>query len=93
MKSVHPASSVRSGVRIYSGVPLVPIVGSLLLADNLKRLVDVLDYGIADERDEVAPFHSLMPPVLPSERIAHSSYGRRLCCAARISIRLACALR
>jgi hypothetical protein len=30
-------------------------------------------------RDEVAPFHCLMPPVLPSERIAHLS---RDCCAA-----------
>ena len=25
----------------------------------------------ADERDEVAPFHCPMPPVLPTERIAH----------------------
>src|SRR5262249_46629217 len=32
----------------------------------------------AEQRDEGAPFHSLMPPVLPSERIAHLSYGRRL---------------
>jgi|SRR6516165_4375341 hypothetical protein len=25
----------------------------------------------AEEREELAPLHSLMPPVLPSERIAH----------------------
>src|SRR5262249_44467834 len=32
----------------------------------------------ADERDELAPFHCPMPPVLPTERIAHLCYGRRL---------------
>jgi hypothetical protein len=31
-----------------------------------------------EQRDGVAPFHSPMPPALPSERIAHLSYGRRL---------------
>ena len=31
----------------------------------------------ADQRDELAPFHRPMPPVLPTERIAHL-YGRRL---------------
>ena len=28
----------------------------------------------AEERDEVAPFHCPMPPVLPTERIAHLSH-------------------
>ena len=32
----------------------------------------------AEQRDELAPFHCLMPPVLPTERIAHLGYGRRL---------------
>ena len=32
----------------------------------------------ADKRDELAPFHCPMPPVLPTERIAHLRYGRRL---------------
>src|SRR4029077_1051342 len=32
----------------------------------------------AEERDELAPFHCPIPPVLPTERIAHLSYGRRL---------------
>jgi hypothetical protein len=32
----------------------------------------------AEQRDEFAPFHSLMPPMLPTERIAHLIYGRRL---------------
>src|SRR5262245_39037367 len=32
----------------------------------------------AEQRDEVAPFHCPMPPVLPTERIAHLSYSRRL---------------
>jgi hypothetical protein len=32
----------------------------------------------AEERDEHAPFHCPMPPVLLTERIAHLSYGRRL---------------
>jgi hypothetical protein len=39
----------------------------------------------AKERDELAPFHYPMLPVLPTVRIAHLSYGRRLC-AAGISI-------
>jgi hypothetical protein len=34
--------------------------------------------GAADQRDELASIHSPMPPVLPNERIAHLSYGRRL---------------
>jgi len=29
-------------------------------------------------RDELAPFHCSVPPVLPRERIAHLSYVRRL---------------
>jgi hypothetical protein len=29
-------------------------------------------------RDELAALHCPMPPVLPTERIAHLSYGRRL---------------
>src|SRR6266566_621773 len=33
----------------------------------------------AEHRDELAPFHCPMPPVLPTERIAHRS---RDCCAA-----------
>src|SRR5262249_7668416 len=32
----------------------------------------------AEQRDELAPFHDLIPPVLPTERIAHLSYGRSL---------------
>src|SRR5262249_9879783 len=32
----------------------------------------------AEQRDELPPFHCPMPPVLPTERIAHLSYGRRL---------------
>jgi hypothetical protein len=32
----------------------------------------------ANERDEVAPFHCPMPPVLPTERIAH--LGTADCC-------------
>jgi hypothetical protein len=32
----------------------------------------------AEQRDERAPVHSPMPPVLPTERIAHLSFGRRL---------------
>jgi hypothetical protein len=32
----------------------------------------------AEKRDELAPFHRPMPPVLPAERVAHLSYGRRL---------------
>src|SRR5262249_11193743 len=32
----------------------------------------------AEEREELAPLHSLMPPVLPSERIAH--LGTADCC-------------
>jgi len=32
----------------------------------------------AEQRDEVAPVHCPKPPVLPTERIAHLSYGRRL---------------
>jgi hypothetical protein len=35
----------------------------------------------ADERDEFAPFHCPMPPVLPTERIAHLSTAGD-CCAA-----------
>jgi len=31
----------------------------------------------ADEGDELVPFHCPMPPVLPTERIAHLSYGGR----------------
>jgi hypothetical protein len=27
--------------------------------------------GTAEQRDEIAPFHCPMPPVLPTERIAH----------------------
>src|SRR5215467_14606727 len=30
------------------------------------------------QRDELATFHYSVPPVLPTERIAHLSYGRRL---------------
>src|SRR5262249_19763909 len=29
----------------------------------------------AAQRDELAPFHCPIPPVLPTERIAHLSYG------------------
>jgi hypothetical protein len=36
------------------------------------------DRRAAKQRDEIAPFHCPMPPVLPTERIAHLSYGRRL---------------
>ena len=32
----------------------------------------------AEQRDELAAFHCPMPPVLPAERVAHLSYGRRL---------------
>jgi hypothetical protein len=32
----------------------------------------------AEKRDELPPLHRPMPPVLPTERIAHLSYGRRL---------------
>src|SRR5262245_55048185 len=32
----------------------------------------------AEQRDELAAFHCATPPVLPIERIAHLSYGRRL---------------
>ena len=32
----------------------------------------------AEQRDEVAPFHCPMPPMLPTKRIAHLSYGKRL---------------
>src|SRR5262249_12280283 len=32
----------------------------------------------AEQRDELAPLHSLMPPVLPTERIAH--LGTADCC-------------
>ena len=32
----------------------------------------------AEQRDELAPFHCPIPPVLPTERIAHLSYRRRL---------------
>jgi|SRR5215475_1182080 len=32
----------------------------------------------AEKRDEVAPFHYPMPPVLPTERIARLRYGTRL---------------
>src|SRR5262245_48997890 len=32
----------------------------------------------AEQRDELAPSHWPVPPVLPTERIAHFSYGRRL---------------
>jgi hypothetical protein len=35
----------------------------------------------AEQRDELAPFHCPVPPVLPKKRIAHLSYGRRLCAA------------
>jgi hypothetical protein len=35
----------------------------------------------ADERDELAPFHCPMPPVLPTERIAHLNTAGD-CCAA-----------
>jgi hypothetical protein len=30
------------------------------------------------KRDELAPFHCPVPPVLQTERIAHLSYGRSL---------------
>src|SRR5262249_49660865 len=32
----------------------------------------------AEQRDELAPFHCPMPPVLPTGRIAHLGYCRRL---------------
>ena len=32
----------------------------------------------AQQRDELAPFHYPMSPVLPAERIAYLSYGRSL---------------
>src|SRR5262249_187254 len=41
----------------------------------------------AEERDELTASHCSMPPVLPSERIAHLRYGRRLL-RCGISIRL-----
>src|SRR5262245_25898237 len=34
----------------------------------------------AEQRDERAPFHCPVPPLLPAGRIAHLSYGRRLLC-------------
>src|SRR5262245_22062536 len=33
----------------------------------------------AEQGDEPAAFHRPMPPVLPTERLAHLSYGRRRC--------------
>jgi hypothetical protein len=30
----------------------------------------------ADERDEIAPFHCPIPPVFPTERIAHLNWQR-----------------
>ena len=33
---------------------------------------------VAEQRDELAPFHCPMPPVLPTERIAH--LGTADCC-------------
>src|SRR5262249_60677715 len=35
-------------------------------------------HSAAEKRDELAPFHCPIPPVLSTERIAHLSYGRRL---------------
>src|SRR5262249_47535658 len=34
--------------------------------------------GAAEQRDELAPVHCPISPVLPTERIAHLSYCRRL---------------
>jgi hypothetical protein len=42
-----------------------PILGSLLLADNLKRLIDVLDYG-SRTRPGPPRFLLWLPPVVPS---------------------------
>jgi hypothetical protein len=39
----------------------------------------------AEQRDEFAPFHCPMPPVLPTERIAHLAGA---CCAAGFQSRL-----
>ena len=36
------------------------------------------DCRAAEQRNELAPLHSLMPPVLPAERIAH--LGTAACC-------------
>src|SRR5262245_21200941 len=44
-------------------------------------------YRAAEQRDELAPFHCPMPPVLPAERIAHLSTAVG-CCAAGFQPRL-----
>jgi len=44
----------------------------------------------AEQRDELAACHWPMPPVLPTERIARLSYGRRLLCCLAYDIRFSC---
>jgi hypothetical protein len=58
---------------IYGGKP--PNAVALLLAQRRKRPGSGC---AAHKRDEVAAFQCPKPPVLPSERIAHLSYSRRL---------------
>src|SRR5262249_12565053 len=52
-----------------------PITGILLLRVRRER---PRGRRAAEQRDELAPFHCPMPPVLPTERIAHPQYGRRM---------------
>jgi hypothetical protein len=61
-------------------------------AANLHCSKRPRDRRAAEQRDELAPFHCQMPPVLPTERITHLSYGRRLLrCGISVRPGLGCA--
>jgi hypothetical protein len=46
-------------------------------ADREVEIGSVRRRRATEQRDELAPFHCPMLPVLPTERIAYLSYGRR----------------
>ena len=91
--SIQPSSRSRctkAALRQLSTEALVgfknPMVGSFSAC--CARAAERPHRRAADEqRDELAPVHCPMPPVLPTDRIAHLSYARRPLCHG-ISIRL-----
>jgi hypothetical protein len=44
----------------------------------LRARSERLRHRAGEERDELAPFHCPIPPVLATQRMARLSYGRRL---------------
>jgi hypothetical protein len=71
-------SSTLVGNSIGRSPGFSPFSFALLLRARRERPTDS---RAAEQRDEVAAFHSLMPPVLPTEMIAHASTAGD-CCAA-----------